>query len=1045
MKKAIYKQLSSLILRNPLYSLSSYNKIPATRDGLEFFFGQLYNDDVFREAIYIASPILFEQWEKDINKDVRDELTKRKLYKSLMKYYIRSVTNCVPFGLFASYSIINKDNTKPKADLGKFERFVDVKLIIIDRLIDFLKANNSIQNKILYYPNDTLHLVGDTYNYIEYKKDSNFERYFNLSEVQSDAVFELVISSCIDSPVNKSKLVDVIVNNVAGISYEEAGLYINQLIDSKILLSTLDLCVNSESPLYQLKYFLDNNCDNLLFYDEDVGHIKNLVDSFLECIKMIELNNSETDNIDKYRQMSRMICDLFPDICVNNIIDIDIKRTLTPDDWEVDNSTKLKKAIEILSCFSLNNPESVYLSLKNLDDFKRQFVDRYGESEVNLLEVLNNESGIGYANSESCFDEIINDLRLSNLDKKDVGTIRVDHKIDEFWYKTIYRACRSGQKNIDLKNEDLSFFNEAKKNILVGTFPVVYTVFRNNIYVISGGGTSSLLYLGRFTCRDAEMKKVSDEIVGIEQNIFANKILAEVIHIPSYTNGQVAMRNITRKYSIPVLNKSSFLSKKIKLDDLTLSIKNGKILLKNAVSNEEVIPFMSCAQNFHYGTLSIYHFLCDLQFESRPNLLSLEISPNIINYFDYIPRITYDNIVLSLARWNFTRAECASFLNVDNCVDYAAFLDFKLKHCIPRYIYLLEDASEPLVIDTENVLLLDFIADHLKVHKSIRFVECVYDFQIDDDAVYANEYIASFSSEPCDSNTDLLSKKEDVKRKFVPGDEWMYFKIYTGENKCEKILSTAIKQIIDSLYSKNMITRWFFIRFYDPDFHIRIRVNFMDNRFIGDIVSVFKEYLSNYLANKSIYKIEISTYDREIERYFGEKISDSEMIFCGDSTLVLNVLKELRRLGKSDLVWLYALKDINDILNTFFFSLDEKENIISEMYISFCEEFSAGKEVRRQIDLKFRKYYCDIDNVINNDLNCYYQDKANFIKPYVSNLMHSLSRKELDALLRSHIHMSINRFVRKGPRVYELFIYGILAKYYKKNVGKDKYVKKEVL
>lgn len=59
--------------------------------------------------------------------------------------------------------------------------------------------------------------------------------------------------------------------------------------------------------------------------------------------------------------------------------------------------------------------------------------------------------------------------------------------------------------------------------------------------------------------------------------------------------------------------------------------------------------------------------------------------------------------------------------------------------------------------------------------------------------------------------------------------------------------------------------------------------------------------------------------------------------------------------------------------------------------------------------------------------------------------MHSLSRKELDALLRSHIHMSINRFVRKGPRVYELFIYGILAKYYKKNVGKDKYVKKEVL
>ena len=62
-----------------------------------------------------------------------------------------------------------------------------------------------------------------------------------------------------------------------------------------------------------------------------------------------------------------------------------------------------------------------------------------------------------------------------------------------------------------------------------------------------------------------------------------------------------------------------------------------------------------------------------------------------------------------------------------------------------------------------------------------------------------------------------------VKRSFIIGSEWVYYKIYTGPKTADSILVDFIKPIVDQLLKDGIIKMWFFIRYADPEFHLRVR------------------------------------------------------------------------------------------------------------------------------------------------------------------------------------------------------------------------------
>ena len=63
-----------------------------------------------------------------------------------------------------------------------------------------------------------------------------------------------------------------------------------------------------------------------------------------------------------------------------------------------------------------------------------------------------------------------------------------------------------------------------------------------------------------------------------------------------------------------------------------------------------------------------------------------------------------------------------------------------------------------------------------------------------------------------------------AQRTFIIGDNWLYYKIYTGAKTSELILTESIRPVVEELLKNNIIQKWFFIRYSDPHYHIRIRI-----------------------------------------------------------------------------------------------------------------------------------------------------------------------------------------------------------------------------
>lgn len=49
----------------------------------------------------------------------------------------------------------------------------------------------------------------------------------------------------------------------------------------------------------------------------------------------------------------------------------------------------------------------------------------------------------------------------------------------------------------------------------------------------------------------------------------------------------------------------------------------------------------------------------------------------------------------------------------------------------------------------------------------------------------------------------------EVKRDFIPGSEWLYFKIYTGIRNGERLLTDMILPSVENLLKEKVITEFF--------------------------------------------------------------------------------------------------------------------------------------------------------------------------------------------------------------------------------------------
>lgn len=1044
MAQSNYDFFKFSVIRTPLFKLGELDTIPKDYDGLKRFVEELYQNQLFREAVFVSSPVLYYQWQKFTENNVPDKKESNILF-SVLKYFIRSCANCIPFGLFSTISVSQTDyNIKNTSDsLPGLERETSLDSSVLLMIVKNLNEKQEVNSHLTYFPNQTIYQVGNKLRYIEPKYTNN-ELVYTLTSVENNEVIEYVLQSS-KNGICKEKLLNQLVSSIEGTDTKEIKDFIDEIIHSSILMSELDVCLNSSNPIKIIK----ESINGIALEKPDSSEIEYLISSLNEIEEcLLQMDECiPSFNFNLYKELKSLLrrFDIQNSTNLINIIAKRSEKQIGPSSLTEKDKNKVLDAIKVLSYFTTQDLSKSYSSPNNMSKFVEAFLKRYGDNkEVPLLQVMDNTSGIGYIqnqNDYNSFSELIDDIEFPTQ-KSERYEIHGNHQIDKFWAHEITLAHKENRYSIDLTEKKVSVFKNREIQ-LKGTFSLLLNKFSNKLSIVSAGSSTALHYLGRFTV-DSQLYSLSKEITHKEDNYFSDYEVAEILHNPSVKSGNISQRNIDRKYEIPILTIASSKEKEMLLKDLNLAVRDGEIQLIYSPSGKRVIPYLSCAQNFHWDTQPIYHFLCDLQKQYSANYLSLNLPSFIQKNYEFIPRITFKNdIILSPAKWIVNKPDLKTIIDEKGHINLDKLKEYRLKRNIPRYVYFFENGREPILIDLENDITVELLLKLAKKSDELRIEEFLFDPR--DHDTYANEHVVPLFSHP----KPIKLQKSTVRKiipaqnqaSLLPGDGWLYFKIYTGINYANRLIIDFIDPLIKNLKNNGSLKKWFFIRYKDSDFHIRLRFEIKKPSNREEIITSFNNLMIPFLKSNLVFKVEIGTYEPEIQRYFG-LISEAEAIFFHDSVASMEVIKMLVDINSN---WLICLRSIDGYLEAFEFDIDVRYDLFSAMYNSALKEFNGNKSVQLQVDKKYREHNDGINKIMNYknkvciDKNFQTFKKRDKLISHTLENFKDLSEDYRKDLASSFIHMSVNRMISASPGIHEMVFYGLMMKFYKQTIAKRKY------
>jgi len=736
-KKNPYQVFPNYVLRSPIYSLSQYIKNTTEEEISEEVMVKICTSPIFKEAVFLATPSLYEEIEKWLQIENKNDIEFIKLKNSILKYFSRMSSRCTPFGLFSGCSVgtLSEKTLFEKNKKIKNSRKTTLDMNYILSLSVDLAKIPKIKKQLLFYPNSSIYRIGNQYRYVEYYYSDN-KREHCISAVEYNEYLELIVLNS-ENGIILNDLIEILVKE--GILVKQAEDFINDLVSNQFLISELEPSVSGEDLFSQLFFCLKklNGIDNIL------NIIKNIENSLLQLDKAI-INEPKRyyDLIDDFEKLGT-------DFDFKYLFQTDLNVCLNKNTINDSLILDIKKGIDFFNRITPNYEN------KNLLEFKEKFRARYDTKEVPLAVALDNEIGIGYKNDliSGDINYLVDDVILSS--KKNKTIKGYDVKWNEF-LSILQKKLDKGYKNnlyvISITENDFSDFKVNWEDI-PDTFSCIIKIVeiekKSKIVFKICGGASATKLLGRFCHSNKEINELVEDIIKVESKINSNKILAEILHLPDSRVGNVLLRPSFRDYEIPYLSRSCKPNdKQLLINDLLISINNSNdIVLRSKKYDKEVIPYLSNAHYYPNNSLPIYHFLCDLSSQNKRASIGFNFGPFSKDH-EFLPRVEFNNLIVHEATWNLSNKDVLLLLSSmdDNEELIKATKTFREYHRMPKLILLAEGDNE-LLINLENLTSIRMFLNTIK--NKINFVVIEFLFSekeliMNSKECFTNEIIFSF-------------------------------------------------------------------------------------------------------------------------------------------------------------------------------------------------------------------------------------------------------------------------------------------------------------
>jgi thiopeptide-type bacteriocin biosynthesis protein len=989
-----------LLVRSPAYSYQDFN---------EKFLRQVIKTDFFRASLFFASQTLYTELRK---KDFQYDQFSPSARVTLWKYLNRMCFRALPYGLFSSYSsgswangngtgfcfsnedelIVHPDfkvmlDYISGLDTGNFNElryYTNNSLYQSSRELRFISQAYSAQKKYAIVQMKVSPGLNKLLKYISAGRTKTEIIHFLKREYGEDAPAEDYFQSLLGGQV----IVSALTPNVTGDAFNWRCLALLEKypgIDLKSLRSfRLLLNNNQQKPTGDQPVAVGPHTYNLSTLNEHINYL-------------IERNAENTTYSLYHRNITGGLDSLIQQKLLNLIRQMDL---LTADH-----------------------------QADQMREFKKDFIRKYDQQEVPLMLVLDPGSGIGYENMASAFDtqndDFIDDLLTKRQGEADAKWGAVEKMIFKKWNN----LKKSTADKIMITEEDIAGLPESTQSLPPGMF-VLFRNIDQEIWVDGIGGVSGIELCARFSEAGSAMEESLKKICEQEMAINDEYLFAEIAYSPNDRTSNINQRGHYYPYEIPVLTHAVRPDQfTIKLSDLVVSVRENQVLLSSLKLNRYIIPRLSSAYNYKISSIPVFRFLCDLQYQGIKSNLSLSLT-GLFPGMDYYPRLQVGEAVLSPATWILNEEQLNKICAEDGPVSE----DFN----IPLHFKLLE-GDNFLVFNRQDADDLSVFRRYIKNKKTVTLTEYVSaqraDLKDKQGKPFASQLIACVINQsksyhlPSGPVVQVSKQKLKVKRLFLPGEEWLYIKLYAHYSLTDEILLNFIIPVIRKYKKDNPDFKWFFIRYLDPGHHLRLRF-FTGNRPSYELLSDLIHKLQAWSEQGKVADVILDSYQRELEKYSVSLMSDVENFFYRNSEFILSIfsINELSTSFKLS----FAVNTSLQIIQYFIRDKQERMDFLNEALENMSAEFNREKEVVRKLDVRYRNFQ---QQLVKNQENLALHKNRKACREYLRmldlliNKLGDWSRESRYNLLINLVHMHVNRIFENTPREYEYLIYHFMRKH----------------
>lgn len=714
MSRFPYQFFDEYVVRTPSFSYKNFQQTISSKNEItDTELKEICTNLIFLEAIYLTSPNLYDELAKWINSEKEFSPKEyQKLKHTILKYYCRISTRCTPFGLFSAVglgkfsldtsNILNNEIKNYQLATDNLLRDTKLDMYFLVSLVQYFVQQPGIRNKLLFYPNNSIYKVGSRIRYIEYQYTGGKREYIISLAPLSEELQQILDFSKQGKTIGD--IASILVND--DITKNEAKEFVEELIDNQVLISELEPNVSGNDFLDKIISVLDkietkNETEILI-------SIKN---------KLSELDQNINNPISKYAEIEELIKSFAIEYEPKYLFQTDLYNKALfhlPFEWK----KQLKKGISFLNKITLSQRESEF------SKFKKAFNERFETEELPLLYVLDNEVGIGYKQNVSAkgIHPYLEDLIFTASQKYQNRNIELT-PVQQILNEKVQEALLDNQSSIELSDEDFKDFEE-KWDDLPDTISIMTEIISDNnqekLFLSSSTGSSAANLLGRFCSETSEVKNLTKIITQKEQELNPDEILAEIIHLPEARIGNIIRRPTLRQYEIPYLAQSVLPSEnQISVEDLYISLRNDRIVLRSKKLNKEVKPYLTNAHNYYTNTLPVYHFLSNLYSQNTRSGLYFNWG-GLEHIYAFLPRVEYDSIILSKARWKITEKDIFSLelLNSSKQDFLLGLRNWRSKRKIPVWIQWVK-FDNTLTMNLENYDMAELFIQTVRNEKSI--------------------------------------------------------------------------------------------------------------------------------------------------------------------------------------------------------------------------------------------------------------------------------------------------------------------------------------